>query len=129
MAGPLRPVLMVIAIVVAVLLVVALVGGLVLCIVRRDLLGPTASKLAAGGLGVLIAGKLLGEAWNHGGFRLFTDGADDLVAVFTLYGLLNALIYAAGIGLLVAAVFAGRTAAPPPYQPPGYTPPPSRPGP
>lgn len=113
MADPLRAALQVIGVLVVVLLIVALIGGLVLCLVRRETIGASASKLAVGGLGLLIASRALGLIWNWGGYRLFTERADDYISVFALYGLFSTLVDAAGIGLLVVAVLAGRSSSRP----------------
>ncbi|GAB3174384.1 hypothetical protein FHX75_13246 [Micromonospora palomenae] len=106
-----------------------LVTGLVLAVARRGRLPHRARALMMSGLAVLMVVSLLGLAWNvavphlldlrwdgGGGFRQYH--------LFSLaVGVLWAIGYPVGLGLLVAAAFAGRPVAAPAVDWAGWTPP------
>jgi hypothetical protein len=106
-----------------------LVTGLVLAVARRGRLPHRARALMMSGIAVLLVVSLLGLAWTvavphlldlrwngGGGYRQYQ--------LFSLaVGVLWAIGYPVGLGLLVAAVFAGRPVAAPAVDWTGWTPP------
>ncbi|MEH0819436.1 MULTISPECIES: hypothetical protein [unclassified Micromonospora] len=106
-----------------------LVTGLVLAVVRRGRLPQRARALMMSGIAVLLVVSLIGLVWNvamphlldlrwdgGGGYRQYQ--------LFSLaVGVLWAIGYPIGLGLLVAAVLAGRPVAAPAVDWAGWTPP------
>ncbi len=95
-------------------LTVAIVGGLiagfVIVLNRRPVLGPTVSRYAAIGLGVLALTQIAGQIWSRVGVQLMWDlGYARISALFSIYNLVSHIAFAVGIGFLVAAVLARRS--------------------
>jgi hypothetical protein len=76
---------------------------------------PLASGLALGGLGLKLVASLLQVAWSHHLNRVIAEGRlepSQVQARMTAVGVVDGLMHAVGLGLIVAAVFAGRRPAP-----------------
>ncbi|MEU4714723.1 hypothetical protein AB0F73_13840 [Micromonospora purpureochromogenes] len=106
-----------------------LVTGLVLAAARRGRLPHRARTLMLSGIAVLLVVGLLGLAWNVAvphllDLRWAGGGTYRQYRLFSLaVGVLWAIGYPVGLGLLVAAVFAGRPVAAPAADWAGWTPP------
>ncbi|MEV0724081.1 hypothetical protein AB0I37_15020 [Micromonospora purpureochromogenes] len=106
-----------------------LVTGLVLAVARRGRLPHRARTLMISGIAVLLMVGLLSLALNLVlphllDFRWAGGGGYRRLQLFSLaVGVLWAIGYPVGLGLLVAAVFAGRPTAAPTVDWAGWTPP------
>lgn len=106
-----------------------LVTGLVLAVARRGRLPHRARALMMSGIAVLMVVGLLSLAWNMAvphllDLRLAGGGGFRQYHLFSLaVGVLWAIGYPVGLGLLVAAAFAGRPVAAPTADWAGWTPP------
>ncbi|WP_344933055.1 hypothetical protein [Actinoplanes nipponensis] len=110
-------------------LLAVLITGLILLAGRRERIGPRRLLFARLGLSVLILGSLLQFAWTLLVPTLYSRldySASQYGMLFSAVSLLTAVIFAAGVGLLVAALvsrdsgagaaFAGQPFAGPPGQ-------------
>ncbi|HEX6684269.1 MAG TPA: hypothetical protein VF062_15805 [Candidatus Limnocylindrales bacterium] len=96
-----------------VMIVLGLITALVLVIVRRSQLG-RAGIVAVVGIAVLILDALLGLLFPFTS-GLVAEGLDGFespggyLAVIGVYNVLSALLLALGLGLIIGAVFIGRS--------------------
>jgi len=104
------------------LVIAGLVTALAFAIARRRSLG-RASPLAITGIALLILESILGIAitlYVYSGFRMLRLG--NYMTVMAVHNLVSAVLWAVGMGLVIAAVFIGRdgvSPAPAAHSPPG----------
>lgn len=92
------------------LLMAGLVVAFIFALVKRASLGAKASGLAASGLGLLIIAELASAFWSFAGFRIAYNVLDVRQPAFltSAFALMSKVIFAVGLGLVIAAVFAVR---------------------
>lgn len=86
--------------------IVVIVVGLVV-VLGRKASHPKASRLAAAGLAILLAGRVASAAF-YAAVPALAAGAASIAAIYGAAGLVLSLLHASALALLVAAVVAER---------------------
>lgn len=97
--------------------IIALLAGLIVVLVRWKQ-GGRASPWALAGFGAYLAVSLIGPVfYAFMQYRVQEGGYQNVTIIYSVAGIIWSLLRAAGIVFLLVAIFAGRSAAPPPVPP------------